>query len=674
MSLRTRMLMIVVGVVLLGFAITISVLTHRAGAFQRDVAQKYAEQLARHEADTVSRQMNDALGAARTMAQSLQGMKAAGLASRATADEMMKGIMDGSPDFLGIWTGWEPNAFDGRDAEFVGKPGHDDTGRYIPYWNRGAGKIQVQPLGKYETEGVGDYYLLPKRSGKETVMEPQSYKVGGKDTLLTSLVVPMKIDGKFAGVVGVDIATDKFQQHVSQIHPYDDGYASLFSAKGVYIADADPKLVGQDGAKRLSTDAMAAIKAGKEWRETSYSQRLKENVMRIYIPLKVGDTAAPWMFSVVVPESRVLAEVTMLRNIAIGLGLASALLISLVLAAVLDKLVIRPIGGEPEAMASITREVAAGNLTEPILLRRRDNSSMMHGMKHMQGQLAAIVSGIRNGSGFVAEASSEIARGNADLSQRTESQASSLQQTATSLDRLTEAVRQNSDNARHAAKLASEASDTATRGNQAVGDVVQTMHGISDESRKMFDIISTIEGIAFQTNILALNAAVEAARAGEQGRGFAVVASEVRNLAQRSAAASKEIKELIENSMARVEDGVKLVSRAGTTMTDVMESIHRVTSIVGEISSASDEQNAGIGEINQAVSQMDEMTQRNAALVEEAAASARALEEQARKLMEAVSVFRVNEQAEAGAMAMHMSDARAVAVTGGAAPAPYPAA
>jgi len=648
LSLRARMLLIVTGVVVLGFAATIAVLTYRAGVFQRDLAYRYTEQLAEHEAASLSQQMDVAMDNARALAHALAGMKAAGNASREAADAMMQGIMAGNPDFLGIWTGWEPGAFDGKDAEYAGKPGHDASGRYIPYWNRGSGKIQVQPLGKYDTEGVGDYYLIPKRTGQEMVMEPQVYKVGGKDTLLTSLVVPVKVDGKFAGVVGVDIATDKFQQHISTIRPYGDGYASLLSSKGIFVGHGDPKLVGTDAAKELSPEAMQAVHAGKPFKEISFNSRLGTEVMRIFIPLEVGNSPARWILSVVVPVHRVMADVASLRNIAIGLGLLSAVLISLVLALVLNRLVIKPIGGEPEQLAALTREVASGNLTQSIVLRERDQGSMLHGMKHMQMQLAGIVSGIRQGSAFVAEASSEIAQGNTDLSQRTESQASSLQETATSLDRMTDAVRQNTENARHAAKLASEASTTASRGNEAVDKVVQTMNGISNESQKMFDIISAIEGIAFQTNILALNAAVEAARAGEQGRGFAVVASEVRNLAQRSAGASKEIKELIENSLAQVGNGVKLASHAGATMQEVVMAVSNMTSIVAEISSASEEQNTGIVEINQAVGQMDEMTQRNAALVEEAAASAKALEDEARKLMEAVSVFRVGEEFSAG--------------------------
>ena len=641
MRLRSRVLLMVIGVVLIGFAVTISVLTYRASTSQHAIAQQYAEQLAKHEAIQVAEELNQALDAARTVAQALTGMKVAGIANRNAADEILKGVMAGSPAFLGIWTGWEPNAFDGKDADFTGKPSHDDTGRYIPYWNRGAGKIQVQPLGKYETDGVGDYYLLPKRSGKETIMEPQSYKVGGKDTMLTSLVVPITLEGKFVGVVGVDIATDSFQQQVSKTHPYDDGYAALFSNRGVYVADADAAIVGKTGkARGLQEDALAAIREGKELQETVFSKRLQTSALRIYVPLKVGSTTTPWSFSVTIPENKILAEVNRLRLIAAVLGLLSVLLVSLVLSIVLNQLVLKPIGGEPEQMAHLTRQVAEGNLTEPITLRRNDRSSMMHGMQNMQQQLASIVGGIRSGSNFVAEASSEIAQGNADLSQRTEDQALSLQQTAANLERLTGTVRQNMENARHATKLADEASETAVRGNTVVGDVVQTMDSISAESKKMFDIISVIEGIAFQTNILALNAAVEAARAGEQGRGFAVVASEVRSLAQRSAAASKEIKTLIENSMSRVGDGVELVTRAGTTMHDVMASIQRVTVIVGEIAQASEEQNNGIGQINQSVSEMDEMTQRNAALVEQAAASAKALEEQARGLMQAVSVFR----------------------------------
>ncbi|MDE2389249.1 MAG: methyl-accepting chemotaxis protein, partial [Betaproteobacteria bacterium] len=249
---------------------------------------------------------------------------------------------------------------------------------------------------------------------------------------------------------------------------------------------------------------------------------------------------------------------------------------------------------------------------------------------------------VRTGANQIATASGEIASGNSDLSQRTEEQASSLEETASSMEELTSTVRQNADNARQANQLAAGASEVAVKGGTVVGQVVQTMSSINESSKKIVDIISVIDGIAFQTNILALNAAVEAARAGEQGRGFAVVATEVRTLAQRSAAAAKEIKELISDSVVKVEDGTRLVDEAGATMDEIVNAVKRVTDIMSEISAASQEQSSGIEQVNQAVTQMDEVTQQNAALVEEAAAAAESMQDQTQALTQAVSTFKLS--------------------------------
>ncbi|APW38218.1 hypothetical protein RD110_14260 [Rhodoferax koreense] len=320
---------------------------------------------------------------------------------------------------------------------------------------------------------------------------------------------------------------------------------------------------------------------------------------------------------------------------------AVALVLGLAIAFLITRQLTRQLGGEPQDVAGIAERIAAGDLSREVATAPGDQASVLFAMRTMRDNLVGIVSGVRRNAEGVATASAQIAQGNSDLSGRTEEQASALQQTASSMEELSSTVTQNAENARQANQLAMNASRVAVEGGEVVAQVVDTMKGINDSSRKIGDIIGVIDGIAFQTNILALNAAVEAARAGEQGRGFAVVASEVRGLAGRSAEAAKEIKLLISASVDRVAQGTALVDKAGVTMTEVVQSIRRVTDIMGEISAASTEQSQGVGQVGEAVAQMDQATQQNAALVEESAAAAGSLNTQASELVQAVAVFKL---------------------------------
>lgn len=330
-----------------------------------------------------------------------------------------------------------------------------------------------------------------------------------------------------------------------------------------------------------------------------------------------------------------------MARIAVLALLGVTLLLGLALATIITRTLLRQLGGEPVAAAEVARAVARGDLSTPIPLKSGDSASLMAALKNMQASLGEVVASVRIAAQAVAEASAEIAQGNNDLSGRTEQQASSLQQTAASMEQLGSTVQQNAQSARQADQLARTASQVATKGGDVVGQVVGSMKDINDSSKRIAEITSVIDSIAFQTNILALNAAVEAARAGEQGRGFAVVASEVRNLAQRSAQAAREIKSLIAASVERVQRGTQQVDEAGSTMHEVVRSIQQVTQIMASISAASEQQSAGVREVGEAVNQMDQSTQQNASLVEQSAAAAESLKQQAQELVQAVAVFRL---------------------------------
>ncbi|HUG22682.1 methyl-accepting chemotaxis protein [Piscinibacter sp.] len=306
--------------------------------------------------------------------------------------------------------------------------------------------------------------------------------------------------------------------------------------------------------------------------------------------------------------------------------------------------IMRQLGGEPGDVVAIANAIAEGDLASTIAVKPGTEGSIVAAMARMRDSLRVVVDKVRQSSDSIATGSSQVATGSQDLSQRTEEQASNLQQTAASMEQLSSTVKHNADTARRAAELAGSASDVAARGGAAVGQVVQTMEGISAASKKIADIIGVIDGISFQTNILALNAAVEAARAGEQGRGFAVVAAEVRSLAQRSALAAKEIKGLIGDSVEKVEAGSKLVGTAGSTMDDIVAQVRSVTAMISEISAATLEQTGGIGQVSDAVTQLDQVTQQNAALVEESAAAAESLKHQATQLVDAVAVFKLGHE------------------------------
>lgn len=454
--------------------------------------------------------------------------------------------------------------------------------------------------------------------------------------------------GKLIGAlfVGVNITEDikQLKDRIKTIKLGESGYFYVIDAKagkdqGKVLLHPDQEGKNQLDAK--DADGREYIKEVLERKEGLLHVNLKEDQRAAREVLLTFKQYPNWNWAVLgrVYADETEGEIVAMRN---QYTIAGALVL-LLIAAILYWTIKRMISVPLQQTIHIAARLGAGDLTVNSHTTREDDiGQLMRGIDSVGGGLAAVVGNVRTSSEAINIASREIATGNADLSGRTEAQAGSLEETASSMEELTSTVRQNADNAQQANQLVGSASEAATRGGQVVGQVVETMSSIKESSRKVVDIITVIDGIAFQTNILALNAAVEAARAGEQGRGFAVVASEVRSLAQRSAAAAKEIKALIGDSVDRVDAGSELVDQAGKTMQEIVSSVRRVADIMSEITAASNEQRSGIEEVNRAIVQMDEVTQQNAALVEQAAAAAESLQEQAAQLVQAVSVFRLH--------------------------------
>ena len=436
---------------------------------------------------------------------------------------------------------------------------------------------------------------------------------------------------------GVQKSTDQVEQNIADISRLWGTYLS-----NEYLSQEDKALTDKFAAseKLFEADGLMPMIAAFRTHNLALADNLMwEKVDALYGPANDALQALMRIKSVEAQRSYndSVSRFESIRNTVIAM-LAAGVALSLWLGIALIRAITRPL----QQALMLAGAVARGDLTQRIEVKSKDEiGQLLQALKDMNDSLSGLVGEVRDTTESITTASQEIAQGNSDLSQRTEEQALSLEETAGSMEELTSTVRQNAENAKQANHLANRASDIAVKGGRVVGDVVETMASISESSRKIIDIISVIEGIAFQTNILALNAAVEAARAGEQGRGFAVVAGEVRNLAQRSAAAAREIKSLIDDSVSKVDSGSKQVDQAGATMTEIVQAVKRVTDIMAGIAVASNEQSAGIEQVNRAIAHMDGVTHKNGALVEEAAAAAEAMQDQARTLMEAVSIFKL---------------------------------
>ena len=504
---------------------------------------------------------------------------------------------------------------------------------YIGYADKKTVFSETQNLPPDYDPTARPWYKLAADASGPVVTEP--YVDAGSKKIVITFSAAIREGGQVKAVTAADVFMDGVLRNVASIRPTPGTYGFIVAKDGKIVVHEDMSLLLKpvtDIAPSLGQSGLSALSQGAGL--TALTIRNEERLVSAQsIP------GTDWTLIVALNRDEALGGIRAMMWSSLLGSLVIALVVVLIIGAMLTK-VLRRLTVLRDAM----QDVGSGNgdLTHRITTSGTDELAVIAtGFNQFVEKIHVVLKQVRSSADGVSTASAEIASGNHDLSARTESQASALQETAASMEELSSTVKQNADNARQANQLAMSASTVAVRGGEVVSQVVETMKGINDASKKISDIISVIDGIAFQTNILALNAAVEAARAGEQGRGFAVVASEVRSLAGRSADAAKEIKTLINTSVERVEHGTVLVDQAGSTMTEVVSSIRRVTDIMGEISAASNEQSLGVSQVGEAVTQMDQATQQNAALVEEMAAAASSLKSQAQELVQVVGVFKL---------------------------------
>lgn len=685
-SIRVKLSIIVLIICTLGFTAmfvfiqnkTINIVNSKTNRESLEIAQNYSEK--------VKLQLEQRLIIARTLAQSFTSLKKQGVMDRNTYLNILKESLIQNQNVFGIWAVWEPNVLDGKDSEFVKKEGHDQTGRFIPYYNRGKGDgtVTFEACTDYEnttTPVVSDYYQIPKKTGREVITDPATYTISGKNITVASIGVPIIIDNRFYGVVGIDFELTEMQFLFSQFKPYETGYLRLISHTQKFITHPNFKKVltvyDQNKVKDKLQESLSQLK--------SFNFIDSEtNTQRIFMPFSVGKTQTSWVVEVVLPLEKVMEDVDQLNDLILIIGIISLITITGLLFIALKFLVLNPlntvlrfmqkiidsgsfhhrielnskdefailsnfvlnlsdsINFELRQINQIVSDLAKGDLRNRLQTSSKgDFLELSLNINQSLDQLENLIKTVIEASQGIILAVEEISISNQDLSNRTVQTSTELNQTSSFLHTLSETFVLNSEQTQQANQLIIKTNKATQSGTQMTEEVISTMNEISEKSTQITNIIKMIDDIASQTNLLALNAAIEAARAGEYGRGFAVVADEVRALAQKSAESAQQISLLITDAVNKIHEGSHTVKAMADSIKEINQNIEQTSGIIKNISASSISQTTEIAQINESIHMMDDSTQQNAAMVEEMAATSMSIQQETAQLQKLTEHFKL---------------------------------
>ena len=644
-NLATKIILIVVLVVALVLISAFSYLIFNIRTNDINNAYINTESLANQNAMEIKAELEQANSTALILNQAISAFESFPVEKRR---EILNGIIaniaDNNDNIIGAWAIFEPNTLDGLDTEYINAPGHDQTGRFIPYWVKGDNGLELAANVDYDIPGSGDYYLVAFKQGKEIFQEPSLYEVSGKEVLMASFCIPIRNSlGKVIGVSGVDITLDTLNQFQFNNGSYSSTQTSFYSNSGMVVIHNNSDLVGKylnDAISDLDTadDMMDAITEGTTYIGQSISEVTGNKCLRVMVPLIMNNTSTPWSLTMTVDMSEITADsnANMIMLIVIFLIVIAAIILAIRMAVV--RLVKKPLS----QLVAVAEKQAQGDISQDIIVNREDEiGTLFQSLKTVNDNMNMILSGLKKTADEVSTGAGQVSQASQELSQGATEQASAIEELSASLEEISSQTKVNASNAIEADTLTVNTRINAEQGNEKMHQLLTAMEDINVSSNNISKVIKVIEDIASQTNILALNAAIEAARAGYHGKGFAVVAEEVRNLASRSAEAAKETATMINESINKVNGGSKIAGETAEMLKRIVEEIGQVVKLINDIKTASNEQSTGISQINEGVMQVSQVIQSNTATSEQSAAASEELLSQAESMKQQVARFKL---------------------------------